>query len=134
MSTSGSAVNPLLVMPIAGLSYLDVSRAALECDGNRIRTARRLGVGTRSLDAAIDRAGLHNWFVRGRGRGVKVRQRCVSREQVEAVRDEGWLRADAAHILGISVGYLRDLSELWSISWAADRGRKSQIGKRGYCG
>lgn len=124
-----------LMMPVAGLSFADVSLAALECCGNRVRTAKRLGVGIRSLDAAIEREGLQRWFVSGRGRGSRPRSRCVTREQVVALAVDGYLKADAADILGISEYYLRDLIELWGITeFNADRGRSVKIGMHGYAG
>jgi len=122
-----------LMMPVAGLSFADVSLAALECSGNRVRTAKRLGVGIRSLDAAIEREGLQRWFVAGRGRGKRFRSRCVTREQVVALAVDGYLKADAADILGISEYYLRDLIELWGITeFNADRGRSVKVGMYGY--
>jgi len=124
-----------LMMPIAGLSFADVSLAAMECHGNRVRTAKRLGVGVRSLDAAIDREGLQRWFVAGRGRGVRPRSVCVTREQIVEQALAGYLREDAAEILGISKGYLRDLCERFSITeFSENRGYRVRVGLRGYCG
>lgn len=127
-------VGRALMMPVAGLSFADVSLAAMECHGNRVRTAKRLGVGVRSLDAAIDREGLQRWFVSGRGCGVRPRSVCVTREQIQELSDGCYLREDAAEILGISKYYLRDLCERWGVSFAGNRSMRSRIGKVGYCG
>lgn len=110
-----------LMMPIAGLSFYDVSLAALECRGNRVRTAKRLGVGIRSLDAAIAREGLERWFVSHdwrigpKGGGYKSRKRCVTREQIIDVAAEGYSQKDAAFILGIDYSYLKQLVSEWGI-------------------
>jgi len=102
-------------MPIAGLTFCDISAIAWECQGNRVQTAKRLGVGVRSLDAAIERHGLHNWFVVGRGRGKHFRSRCVTRDQIIEVAREGYSQTDAAFILGIEYSYLKDLVKLWNL-------------------
>lgn len=122
-----------LMMPMCGLSFYDVSLAALECRGNRVRTAKRLGVGVRSLDAAIEREGLQRWFVVGRGRGSRPRSCCVTREQIVELAAAGYIKSDAADILGISVYYLRDLIEKWGITeFNSDRSRSVKIGMFGY--
>ena len=129
-----------LAMPVAGLSFADVSLAALECRGNRVRTAKRLGVGVRSLDAAIDREGLHRWFISADWRvgpkgvaGSRFRRRCVTREQVVDLAAEGYLKSDAADILGISEAYLKDLIRSWKITeFNSDRSRSVKIGLHGY--
>lgn len=108
-------MNPLL-MPICGLSFSDVSLAALQCGGNKVRTAKRLGVGVQSLNHAIRRENLQHWFVKGRGKAPRPRQTCVSREQIIEVAKEGYTRADAAHVLGISPAYLKDLIKRWELS------------------
>lgn len=124
---------PVFAMPIAGLSFCDVSAAAWECHGNRIRTAKRLCVGVRSLDAAISRHGLHNWFVRGRGRGVKFRSVCVTREQVIEVAQEGYSQRDAAFLLGISYDYLKSLVRRWNLrQYFPAHGQCVQNGHLGY--
>lgn len=110
-----------LMMPLAGLSFYDVSLAALECRGNRVRTAKRLGVGIRSLDAAIARHGLERWFVSHdwrigpKGSGYKSRSRCVTREQVVEVASEGYSQKDAAFVLGIDYSYLKQLVREWGL-------------------
>lgn len=112
-----------LMMPVAGLSFYDVSLAALECNGNRVRTAKLLGVGIRSLDAAIARHGLQRWFISRDWRigpksavGSRQRQRCVSREQIISIASEGYTRKDAAYLLGIDYSYLKELVRMWGLS------------------
>lgn len=128
-----------LAMPVAGLSFADLSLAVLECDGNKVRTAKRLGVGIRSLDAVINREGLQRWFAQNKGifnRNMHKRKRtaCVTREQITELALEGYLKSDAAAILGISPYYLRDLIEKWGITeFSENRGERSRIGKNGYC-
>jgi hypothetical protein len=132
-------VGRALMMPGAGLSFADVSLAAMDCDSNRTRTAKRLGVSVRALDAAIDREGLHSWFAQTKGifnRNIhrRFRPRCVTRQDVQNLIDEGYLREDAASILGISTSYLRDLCVVFGVSFAGDRSMRIKIGKGGYCG
>lgn len=117
-----------LMMPVAGLSFYDVSLAALECNHNRVRTAKRLGVGIRSLDAAIAREGLERWFIShtpGIGpksaAGSRNRKRCVSREQIQQKADLGMSCADAATSLCISEAYLKQLCIEYKISFAGSR-------------
>lgn len=104
------------MMPVAGLSFADISLAALQCRGNRVRTAKRLGVGIRSLDAAVQREGLERWFLSRTpgvgpksGKGSKSRNRCVTQEQIIEVAHGGYSQRDAAYLLGISYAYLKDL-------------------------
>ena len=52
-----------LLMPRAGLSFYDVSLAALECCGNLERSAKRLGVDASALRVAVKREGVQRWFV-----------------------------------------------------------------------
>lgn len=118
-----------MMMPHCGLSFADVSLAALECGGNKTQTAKRLGVAVRSLYSAIDRENLHHWFVPGRGKAPRKRQKCITKEQVQQMCDEGYCRADAAYLLGISVAYLKDLCRQWGISFAGNR----KAAYRGYC-
>jgi uncharacterized protein (DUF362 family) len=123
-----------MMMPRCGLTFCDVSLAALECHGNRVRTAKRLGVGIRSLDAAIEREGLHRWFVSGRGCGKRPRRKCVTREQIVELAADVYLKADAAAILGISPAYLKDLIREYGITdFAENRGERVRIGMHGYC-
>ena len=110
------------MMPVAGLSFADISLAALQCRGNRVRTAKRLGVGIRSLDAAIARHRLDRWFISRtpgvgprRPSGYKLRATCVSKEQVIEVAQEGYSQRDAAFVLGVSYGYLKDLVKRWNL-------------------
>ena len=121
-------------MPIAGLSFAEVSLAALECQGNRIRTAKKLGVGVRSLDAAIKRERLDRWFVSGQGRSKRPRRKCVTRSQIQELAAEGYLKADAAALLGISPYYLDDLIREFGITeFAENRSYRTRVGMRGYC-
>lgn len=119
-----------LMMPVAGLSFYDVSLAALECNHNRVRTAKRLGVGVRSLDAAIAREGLERWFIShtpGVGpksaAGSRNRKRCVSREQIQQKADLGMSRESAAAALCISPAYLKELCCEYGISFRCSRSR-----------
>lgn len=124
-----------LMMPVAGLSFYDVSQAALECNGNRVRTAKRLGVSTRSLDYAIAREGLERWFVSydwrigPKGGGYKHRKRCVTRDLILMKSNLGMSRAEAAASLCISLRYLKDLCQEYGISFSGSRSRSIEIQK-----
>lgn len=59
----------------------------------------------------------------------------MTREQIVEQALAGYLREDAAEILGISKGYLRDLCERFSITeFSENRGYRVRVGLRGYCG
>ena len=124
-----------LLMPAAGLSFADVSKAALECGGNRVRTAKRLGVGIRSLAYAIRRENLDHWFNQGHGSGKKSRATCVSREQIVELAQEGYIRRDAAFLLGISPAYLKDLVAKWGLAddFTVRKGHAAVVSRLGYC-
>lgn len=109
-------------MPRCGISFADVSLAALECRGNRVRTAKRLGVGIRSLDAAIEREGLqrwfisHDWLIGPKGvSGSRFRRRCVTPAQIKDVASEGYSQKDAAYILGVEYSYLKRMVLEWGL-------------------
>lgn len=122
-----------LAMPICGLKFTDLSEVAWDCGGNRVRTASRLGVAVRSLDAAISRHGLHNWFMAGRGRSPRPRKRCVTREQIIEVVQDGYSQKDAAFLLGIEYSYLKDLVRLWNLrEFFPAHGKCVQNGRLGY--
>lgn len=122
-----------LAMPIAGLTFGDIHRVAKACHGNRVQTAKRLGVHLCSLRKAIDRNSLHDWFVSGTGRGVKFRPRCVSREQIIDIAKDGYSYPDTAFLLGISLQYLVNLIDLWNLkSYFAPIGKRISNGMRGY--
>lgn len=128
-----------LMFPRCGLSFADVSLAALECRGNRVRTAKRLGVGVRSLDAAIAREGLERWFVSHdwsigpKGGGYKSRTKCVQRDQVIEVAKEGYSQRDAAYILGVEYSYLKRLVKEWRLrAHFPDHGQCVRNGHLGY--
>ena len=132
-------MSKVLAMPVAGLTFADVSLAALECRGNRVRTARRLGVGIRSLDAMIKREGLERWFlsqdwrVGPRPAGSRSRTRCITREQIIEVAGDGVSQMDAAYLLGVSYAYLKDLVADWGLrSYFPSHGDCVRAGQMGY--
>lgn len=124
---------PALAMPYAGLTFADVSLAALNTHGNRRRTAKRLGVSIRALDACIERHNLGRWFVAGRGKGKRPRARCVTVEQIIEVAQEGYHRRDVAEILGISYAYLKDIIEECNLQGHfISAAQAKRIARRGY--
>lgn len=123
------------MMPRCGLSFCDVSMAALECNGNMTKTAKRLGVGVDSLKAAVKRERLHRWFY-SRKFGVGLshldtssRKISVSAEQIQHKADLCMSMSEAAAALCISVGYLKNLCKRYSISFAGSRSRSVEIKK-----
>lgn len=128
------------MMPVAGLSFADVSLAALQCRGNRVRTAKRLGVSIRALDAAVHREKLERWFLSHTpgvgpksGKGTKSRKRCVTQEQIIEVAQQGFSQCDAAYLLGISYAYLKDLVQDYGIrAHFPEHGQCVRNGQLGY--
>ena len=112
---------------ICGLGYFDI----ISCAGmNQRQAAARLGVGYNYLNQTVKRLGMSHWFD-----DVRPRSRCVSREDVAKVAEEGYTQRDAAFLLGVSDSYLRHLVRLWGLRplFPACGGVASQIGKLGYC-
>jgi transposase len=113
-----------VLMPKCGVSYLDfVSVAGM----NQRAAAKRLGVSERNFGDVVRRLGLQHWFP-----DTRPRSRCISREDIIKVAGEGWTRRDAAHILGVSYGYLRNLIEEWKLQGyfisKAESARVAQVG------
>lgn len=107
-----------MVMPRAGLSFADVSLAALECRGNLKRTAKRLGVDESALRVAVRRERVQHWFVSGMGSGTRPRKRCISAEDIRAKADLGMSTMDAAVALCVSRSFLVSLAAEYGISFA----------------
>lgn len=128
------------MMPVAGLSFADVSLAAMECRGNRVQTAKRLGVAVRSLDAAVEREGLQHWFLSHDWRvgpkgvvGSRFRSRCVSADDIREVAADGYSQKDAAFILGIDYSYLKRMVKEFGLrSCFPDHGQCVRNGHLGY--
>ncbi|QOX80840.1 hypothetical protein FY034_17605 (plasmid) [Trichlorobacter lovleyi] len=122
----------VLAMPTAGLSFADISLAAMDCGGNKTRTAKRLGVSIKGLEATIEREKLHHWFS---GRSApRPRSRCVSKSDVESLAQEGYTRNDTAYLLGISPAYLKSLIQLWNLADAfiLRKGVAAAVTRNGY--
>lgn len=107
-----------MVMPRAGLSFADVSLAALECRGNLCRTAKRLGVDESALRVAVRRENIQHWFVSGPGNGYRPRKRCISAEDIRAKAELGMSSADAAVSLCVSRSFITSLAAEYGISFA----------------
>lgn len=123
---------PAVAIPFAGLTFADLSLAALEAGGNRVRAARRLGIGVRTLDRHVALLDLDRWFISGRGRGRRPRSKCVTAEQIRELCSEGYTRKDSAYLLGISYGYLKDLLHQYrldNLAWVNGR----SVAQKGYC-
>jgi len=113
---------------MCGLTYADcISVAGV----NQRSAAKKLGVSERQFGAVVKRLGMGHWYP-----DVRPRPRCISREDIVKVAGEGYTRRDAAHILGISFGYLRDLVEEWELqdAFIVKGGHASWVARRGYCG
>lgn len=119
-------------MPVAGLSFADVSLAAMDCLGNKTRTAKRLGVSVSALEALIERESLHHWFA---GKSApRPRKICVAKGDIVALAQEGYTRPDTAFLLGISPGYLKNLITKWGLAEAfvVHHGRAAAVTRYGY--
>lgn len=122
-----------LAMPMCGLSFADVSLAAMECHGNKTRTARRLGVSIKALEALIEREKIGWWF--NPTGGIRhQRKRCVSKDDIVTLAQEGYTRPDVAHLLGISQAYLKDLISKWDLadSFIIRKGKAAAVTAKGY--
>lgn len=128
--------NMPMVMPRCGISFADVSLAALECMGNMKRTAKRLGVDQSALRIAVRREGIERWFVSRHGMsaiGSRSRARCVTREQVIDLAADGYSQRDTAYMLGISYSYLKSLVLEWGLrDYFPSHGECVRNGRLGY--
>lgn len=115
-----------LIFPLCGLTYADcVSVAGV----NQRAAAKKLGVSERQFHAVIKRLEMGHLYP-----DVRPRPRCISKEDIAKVAGEGYTRRDAAHILGVSYGYLRDLIEEWKLQeFFIDSGEAKRIARKGYC-
>jgi hypothetical protein len=113
-----------LIFPSCGISYAQVVSVA---GVNQRAAAKKLGLSERNFCHVIRRLGLQHWFP-----DTRPRSRCISREDIIKVAGEGWTRRDAAEILGISYGYLRNLIEEWKLQdyfiSKAEAARVAQVG------
>jgi transposase len=117
-----------LIFPLCGLTYADVVMVSKKAH-NKVEAAKMLGVSYKNMCSTFKKKGLDGMFHNG-----KRRKRRVTREEVDRLGREGYLKSDAAYLLGISVSYLRDLLQLWQItSFADQRSLRCRIGKKGYC-
>lgn len=104
-----------MVMPRCGISFADVSLAALECRGNLTRTAKRLGVEASSLRVAVRREKLEHWFCSmhpfvGPSRsGSRSRPSRVTADQIIELAKDGYSQKDAAFLLGVSYSRMKFL-------------------------
>jgi transposase len=121
IASDGSRV----LMPKCGVSYLDfVSVAGM----NQRAAAKRLGVSERNFGDVVRRLGMSHWYP-----DTRPRSRCISRDDIIKVAGEGWTRRDAAHILGVSYGYLRNLIEEWKLqSYFISKAQAARVAQVGY--
>jgi hypothetical protein len=113
-----------LIFPAAGISYKDcISVAGV----NHRAAAKRLGIAEDHFRRTIKRLSMSHWYP-----DTRPRSRCISREDIIKVAGEGWTRRDAAHILGVSPGYLKDLVGEWKLQGyfisKAEAARVAQVG------
>ena len=115
-----------LIFPLCGLTYSDcISVAGV----NQRDAAKKLGISERQFHHVVKRLGMGHWYP-----DTRNRSRCISKEDIVTVAKEGYTRRDAAHILGISYGYLRDLIEEWKLQeFFIGSGEAKRIAVKGYC-
>jgi len=128
-----------MAMPRCGLSFADVSLAAMECSGNLKRTARRLGVDASALRAAVRREHLEHWFcsmnpfVGSPWSGSRSRKSRITVDQIKEVALEGYSQKDAAYLLGISYSRMKFLvSEMGIRECFPSHGTCTLNGRLGY--
>ena len=114
------------IFPLCGITYADcVSVAGV----NQREAARKLGIAEDHFRRVINMLGMGHWYP-----DVRPRPRCVSKEDVIQVASEKFTRRDAAHILGISYGYLRDLIQEWDLGGHFISGNEARsVARKGYC-
>jgi hypothetical protein len=125
LSPDGSRI----LMPVCGISYLDVLKAASECL-TLVATARRLGVGESTLRSCVTLYRLGHWFLEPSG------PRCpskVTRRRLLYWLRQGMTRRDVSAAIGCSYGHLNKmirhhgllggLPNRGAASWAARRGQ-----------
>jgi len=115
-----------ILFPLCGITYADcVSVAGL----NQRAAAKRLGLSLRNFGEVIRKNGMTHVYPH-----TRASSRCVSKEDVIQVASEGYTRKDAAYILGISYGYLRDLVKDWDLGeHFLSMSEAVSVGKNGYC-
>lgn len=71
----------------------------------------------------------------GRGRGVKVGKRRVTRDQIVELANQGFIRVDVADMLEISPTYLKKLIQEWGLAdeFTVRGGASVTVTLKGYC-
>ncbi len=125
---------------LVSLPLLKITMQLCKASGEQL--AKASGVSARTIDKAKQGLPIRKVHAETLAQTLKERQfsrpqrpTCVTPEQVRQVAKEGYIRTDAAHILGISRHYLRDLCEKWNIDeFSKNRSERIKIGKYGYTG
>lgn len=114
------------IFPDCGITYADcVSVAGV----NKRQAAKKLGISEDHFRRVIKRLGASHWFP-----DVRPRPRCVTKEDIIQVASERYTRQDAAYILGISYGYLRDLIYEWDLGkYFITTSEAISVAQKGYC-
>lgn len=114
------------IFPACGITYADcISVAGV----NKREAAKKLGVAEDHFGRTVKRLGMDHWFP-----DVRPRPRCVTKEDIIEVAQEGWTRRDSAAILGISYGYLKDLIEMWKLQpYFISTSEALSKAQKGYC-
>ena len=115
-----------ILFPQCGITYADcVGVAGL----NQRAAAKRLGISLRNFGEVIRKNGMTHLYPH-----TRASSRCVSKDDVIQVASEGYTRKDAAYILGISYGYLRDLVKDWDLGgYFISTGEAISVARNGYC-
>lgn len=90
---------------LCGLTYSDI----IKCAGmNQRAAAERLGVNHSYFNQRMKRLGMIHWF-------PPTRRRCLSKEDIIKVAEQGLCQVDAAEALGISGPWLSQLLHEYGI-------------------
>ena len=115
-----------LIFPNCGITYADCQSVS---GMNHRRAAKKLGIAEDHFQKTIKKIGASHLYP-----DVRPRPRCVSKEDIIQVASEKLTRRDAAHILGISYGYLRDLIQEWDLGGHFISGNEARsVARKGYC-
>ena len=114
------------LLPRCGVTD-DQVREVLTTAPNARTAAKRLGVGESHLRKIAAQHGI-------RVNSRRPRQRCVSREDIAELANDGFTRPDVAHLLGISPAYLKDLIAKWDLAgeFKIARGKAAAVTRNGY--
>ena len=119
-----------VIFPMCGLTYADMVDAA--CTTPNMRAcAKRLGVSERQLYEVAKRLGASHWFGK-----LKPRPSKVNIEEVVDLAQQGFIRADVAHMIGIHPSHLDEIVQKNGLAekFTVRKGKAAWVARTGYVG